>query len=241
MDFLGRSSNGRPRISGGCIRGILVLLLIVGGLIFLLNRVHNGVTLSVGPHPTIIGNNCNGTIVIKAGPANQVTLSDAFPQYNQSTSLNTIELTSCDGTTLTVPPQANVEIKGADSVTAFGVSGTLKLDTNGGRITLINCKLEGESKISSNDGIITFTGSLAQGSTSTIDVNSGSIDMTLPAEAAFHLDVLGNIGPVVSNYAGVQVPSQGSGLHVDVGHPASGITLALGVNGTSVILRRGTS
>jgi hypothetical protein len=229
----------RPRV-GGCISGIVVLLLIIGSLIFVLNRAHSGVTLSVGPNPTIIGSECGGTIIIQTGPANQVVLSGVFPQYDQSTSLNTIELTSCDnGMTITVPPHADVEISGADSVTAFGVSGTLKLDVNGGRITLINCTLEGQSKIDDNGGVITFSGSLAQRSTSSISGNGGSIDMTLPTAAAFHLDVSGIFGPVVSDYTGVQAPADsGDELHVDVGHPASGITLTLDVNDTSLVLSK---
>lgn len=85
---------GRRRF-GGCLLGVLLTLLVVGGgLGFWYWQTHRSVTLSVGPHPTIrtaiIG--CLGTAIFQAGPANQVTFTGNIPSYTQNSSTNTIEL-----------------------------------------------------------------------------------------------------------------------------------------------------
>src|SRR5215467_8494955 len=133
----------RSRISG-CITSLVILLLVGGGLIFLISRAHNGVTISTGPHPTITSESCNGPVLIQAGSANQVTIMGIFPQYTQDSASDTIDITSCEaGVTLTVPPEANLQFDVNDSVTVLGVSGTLQLSANGSRMTLVNVTLEG--------------------------------------------------------------------------------------------------
>lgn len=237
---------GRRRV-GGCISGLVVIALIVGGLSFVLLRAHNGVAISVGAHPNVVVHNCNEPIIVQAGPANQVVLLGIFPQYGQDTSTNTIELGDCgsvgglNGVTLTVPPQTDLQLDANDSITVFGVSGQMNLSANGARITLVNVVLEGQSKIEDNGGVITLIGGLAQGSNSTISGNSGGIDMTLPASAVFHLNASGIFGPVVSDFTGVQARADSiSELHVDIGPANSGITLSLHVNDTALILQKGT-
>jgi hypothetical protein len=219
-----------------------VLLLIAGGLGFLISRAHSGVTISVGAHPTIIGDNCSGAIFIQAGPANQVTFGGLFPQYSQDSAANTVEITQCNaGLTITVPPQSNIQIDANSEITVLGVSGVMKLSTNGSRITLEQVTLQGASKVEDNGGSIIFVGSVAPNSTPTISDNSGSIDMTLPANASFHLDLTGILGPISSNFPGVQTAGPDmNGLHVDVGNNPATAKLTLDLNGTSVIVTKGS-
>jgi hypothetical protein len=186
-----------------------------------------------------MGDECSGAVLIQAGPANQVTLSGIFPQYIQDSATNTIEITQCDeGMIITVPPQADIELHAASAVTVIGVSGILKLETNGSRMTLEGVTLEGGSKVSDNGGPIVFQGHLSQGSTPVISDNGGSIDMTLPVESSFHLSLAGILGPLVANFPGVQAPADAlSGLQVDVGSSPSTVHLTLDVNDTAVVLQ----
>lgn len=220
----------------GCL---LVWLFLAGGLGFLLLRAHNGVTLTVGAHPTIIADECGGAVIVQAGPARQVTFSGVFPQYSQDTSTDTIELTQCDGgITMTVPPLADLTIHTTDAMTVFGVSGTLNLDTNGSRITLVGVTLAGASRVSDNGGPIVFRGDLSAGSASVISDNGGSIDMTLPAGRSFHLKFSGILGPLVTHFPGVQVLADpASGMQFNVGDSSSTRSLTLDVNDTAVILQ----
>jgi hypothetical protein len=233
--------SGRRRAGCGCVSTLLIVVLVIGGFVFLVGRARNGVTLTVGAHPTLIGNNCTGTVFVQAGPANQVTLSGIFPQYTQDNAANTIELDECGGITITVPPVTDLQIDTAEAVTVFGVSGTLKLSTNGSRIALEKVTLEGNSKIDDNGGPIVFNGSLAPKSTSTVSDNGGSIDMTLPADTSCQLKVTGISGPLVSNFPGVQAPADTtSGIQTTIGGSSSTVNLTLEVNDTAMVLRRGS-
>lgn len=245
MYFMANQRLPRRRVRG-CISSLVVVALIGGGLIFLLGRAHNGVSISVGVHPTVIMHECNQAILVRAGQANQVVLFGVFPQYAQDTATDTIEMGDCGsegglgGVTLTVPPHANLQLDVNDAITVFDVSGQMNLSANGSRITLINVGLAGQSKIDDNGGVITFIGNLAQGSNSTISGNSGAIDMTLPASAAFHLTTSGILGQVISNVPQVQASTGvGGQLDLEIGHANSGVTLKLDLNDTALILRKG--
>lgn len=232
----------QPRIRrrlGGCISGLVLLLLLAGGFGFVILRVHNGVTLSVGVHPTIVGDNCGGKVMIQAGPANQVTLSGIFPQFTQDSSTNTVEITQCDdGMTITVPSQADITLSATEEISVFGVSGTLKLDTDGSRIVMEGVTLEGNSKVSDNGGAIVMNGNMAAGSSPTIDDNGGSIDVTLPASASFHLNLTGIPGPIASNFPGIQAPGgNADALQINVGGNPSAVNLTLTLNDTAVVLQ----
>jgi hypothetical protein len=245
MYYMANQRLPRRRVRG-CISSLVVVALIGGGLIFILGRAHNGVSISVGVQPTVIIHDCNQAILVRVGKANQVVLSGVFPQYAQDTATDTIEMGGCDsegglgGVTLTVPPHTNLQLDANDSITIFDVSGQMNLSANGSRITMINVGLEGQSKIDDNGGVITFIGNLAQGSNSTVSGNSGAIDMTLPASAAFHLATSGILGQVISNVPEVQASTAvGDQLDLEIGHANSGVTLNLDLNDTALILRKG--
>lgn len=232
----------RPlRRVGGCISGLVVLLLLAGVLGFFISRAHNGVSVSVGPHPTIIGDHCTGNVTIQAGPASRVTFMGIFPQYTQDSASDTIELTQCDGDiTVIVPPEADLHMDVSDAITVLGVSGTMQLGTNGSRITLIGVTLEGKSKVDDNGGAVIFNGTIAQGSAPTISCNSGSMDLTLPASSSFSLKITGILGPLVSNFPGVQAPADStSDVQLAVGSNPSAARLTLEVNDTDIILNKG--
>ena len=239
-NYRNRSGLRRAR---GCVSGILVLLVILGGVIFLVARARSGVTVSVGAHPTIIGTECDGTLTVFAGPANQVTLWGIFPMYNQDSASNTITLNSCDGgMTLTVPAETNITLDtNAGNILVFGVSGTMDLSSNGGNITLIQSTLEGHSKVDNNGAPIIFSGNLAQGSVTDLSGNSGSIDVTLPGATSFNLEVSGIVGPFISNVPAIKItPDESSVPAVNVGSNPSYASLQLDLNDTVVLLRSGS-
>ncbi|HEY0756514.1 MAG TPA: hypothetical protein VGD98_21355 [Ktedonobacteraceae bacterium] len=227
---------------GGCLVGSVVILLSAGILGFVVVRIHNGVTIPVGAHPTIISTSCNGPVLIQAGAVNQVTITNSFfPQYTQDQATNTLEFTECDsGLTLTVPPEANLQMDVNDAITVLGVSGTMKLSANGSRITLEQVTLEGSSHIEDNGSAIVFAGQLSPGNSTTLSDNGGSIDVTLPANASLHLTVSGILGPITSNVPGVQNPGSltGGGLQVNVGSTPAAATLTLDLNDTSVVFNK---
>jgi hypothetical protein len=225
---------------GGCLTSLVIFLLVVGGLGFVISRAHNGVTLSVGAHPTIISDSCNGPVFVQAGPANQVTLMGIFPQYTQDSASNTIEITQCDaGITLIAPPEANLQMDVNDEITVLGVSGIMQLSANGSRLTLEHVTLEGKSKVEDNGGAIVFNGTLSQGSASILSGNGGSLDVTLPASASFSLQLTGILGPFVSNFPNVQIsPDQLGAFQANVGSNPTAAKLTLDLNDTNVVFSK---
>ncbi len=119
----------------------------------------------------------------------------------------------------------------------FGVSGTLNLSTSDSRVMLKHVTLEGQSKIGDSGGSIIFDGSIAQGGTPTISDDGCSIDVTLPTNASFHLDLNGILGPIASNFPGVRNTGPNmTDLHVNVGSNPSAVKLTLDLNDTFVVL-----
>lgn len=230
---------GNQRRGRGCVLvPLLVVLVIAGGLGFLVYRSQAGGSITVGPHPSIIGKECSGTITVRAGSQNNVVvLSGIFPLYRQDTGNNLIVLdNSCADMTLIVPPQTDLTLD-ADNISVFGVSGQMDLTTNGGLITLVQSTLEGQSTLDNNGGAIRMSGTFDARSTPKISSNGGSIDLTLPANASFHLDVTGIIESITTDFPGIQQAGD-TGLHVNVGS-GQGARLTLDGNGTQIVMREG--
>jgi hypothetical protein len=238
--------NVRPIRRGralGCLVAVAAIIALVGSVVgFVFFRPGSGflsgTTLSVGAHPTIIGDSCGDMVFVQAGAENQVTITDSGTyEYTQDSASNTIEFTSCEnGLKLTVPPETNLQIDTSDEITVLGVSGVMQLSANGSRITLEEVTLQGGSKIDDNGGALVFSGSIAQGSSSTLSDNGGSIDVTLRTSASLHLALTGILGPIASNVPGVQTtPENTSGFKVDVGSNPGTTTLTLELNDTSVV------
>lgn len=228
---------------GGCLAGLVIVAIIASVLGFVVFRARVGTTLSVGAHPTIIGDSCSDTVFVQAGAENQVTITDSGTyDYMQDSASNTIEFTHCNnGLTLTVPPETNLQIDTSDEITVLGVSGTMQISTNGSRVTLEQVTLEGASKIDDNGGAIVISGNIAQGSSPTLSDNGGSIDVTLPASDSLHLAFTGILGPIASNVPGVQTTSaNATELKVDVGSNPGTTKLTLDLNDTSVVFSQTT-
>lgn len=235
MSYTRRSANARGR--GGCITGLLIILLLVGAVVFALGRARNGVGVSVGEHPKLVMLNCRSSILIQQGQPGQIVFFSVLPLYAQDPVRDIIELNSCDGITVLVPPHTDLQVRSSDAITVLGVRGSMDLNTNGSRISLIQSTLEGKSTIDNNGGLTTFSGSLAPESSSTFDCNSGALDIALPSSAAFHLVVSGNLGALASDFPGASpaLLSTNQGK-TDIGQPSSGTTLNLDLNSTSVSL-----
>ena len=164
---------------------------------------------------------------------------------------------SADGLDLTVPQTTNLQIESED-IEVTGVSGQMSLTASSGAIKLIQCTLSGQSKLDSNGdpifaledslggqvtvnnngGPITFSGVITSNGKYTFDNNGGGIDITLPRNAIFHLDVTGIIDAFASDFPGIAAPDANSGeIHQDVGRSPSAV-LSLSINGGPVILHQ---
>ena len=77
--------------------------------------------------------------------------------------------------------------------------------TNAGTINLQDVRLEGGARMGTNAGTIAFRGSLQTGSHYYFETNAGTIDMALPASAAFVLDAKTDLGTTSNRFGGNSV------------------------------------
>lgn len=142
------------------------------------------------------------------------------PQAGQTFMVFSIERVDLD---ITTPEESDVRIHTeAGSVAIDGIRGQARIQTNAGTIDVMNASLlgnstahtnagtinmqdvhlEGGARVETNAGTITFRGSLQTGNRYSFETNAGTIDMALPAKAAFVLDARTDLG-TVNNQFGV--------------------------------------
>ena len=87
------------------------------------------------------------------------------------------------------------------SINTESINGIVGLSTNSGNIEMRNASLQGPSTLNVDSGSIQFDGTLDPHGTYDFETASGSIDVALPQNSAFHLDTGTNSG-VLSNEFG---------------------------------------
>src|SRR5579872_4080385 len=221
-----------------CLTGIIVLLILLVGIGFFAYKLHTGNVITVDSGTTLFIDDCSGYVHIHADTStNQVVLQNlgglfVFPTHAQDS--DTIIINGCN-LDMTVPANINLNIT-ADEIDVFGVSGQMKLTTNGGAISLVQDTLKGTSVLDNNGGPILFQGSLANAANTTFSSNGGSIDISLPGDASFQLKTTGILGTLTTNYAGITVTDTGV-PNTTIGNSPQA-TLTLDVNDSDVVLHR---
>src|SRR5579875_251313 len=117
-----------------------------------------------------------------------------------------------------------VSNNGSITLTSCHVQGTSLLNDNSGTIMVTRSTLNGEAALSNNNGTITFNSAIGSTGSYVFENNQGSIDVTLPQSATFHVDAKAVNGSISTNYPGVQV--QNNEAHANVGtNPRAVVTL----------------
>ena len=106
---------------------------------------------------------------------------------------------------------------GSITVTNSTLSNASLLNANTGAIKVMQSTLSGPVTLSNNQGTTTFAGSIAAQGNYQFLSNQGTIDVTLPRTASFHIDAEVTNGSITADFPGVQ--GQQSAIHDDVGTP----------------------
>lgn len=227
-------------------------------------------TFTVSGAPTIEVTNPVGNVTIERGSTSSVTVratssaQDATSTQTQrdleSITVNTsqhgntisvtVSMNEVDGLLggnrhvdidVMVPQQstAHVDLSVGD-LTVSGVSGRLVAKVDTGSITLSGGTLADGSQVQSNVGSITYQGALAPGADVSMQANTGSISLTLPADTATNLDASASVGSI--DVSGWDMPisrdTTGQSLTGTLGSPNSGVLhLRTGVG--SIDVRQG--
>jgi DUF4097 and DUF4098 domain-containing protein YvlB len=265
---------GRSRWPWIVLALLLVFLLLTGGAFFIVSILGynfagntNSVTetqhFSVSANPTLVLNNDTGSMHVRAGSGNEVSiqatkhsgpggnLNDVKVNYTQDREGNTVTVnvdrltnasfswsTSVDFE-ITVPSAAILQLKtNSGDIDVSGVSGQMVLSSNTGSIQASDGTVSGKSELITNTGSITFNGSVDRSGTYRFETNTGSVNVTLPSESVFHLDASTDTGSINTNFAAVLVQHRqfvGADAHSDVGS-APQATISLKTNTGSINL-----
>ena len=218
--------------------GIIFLLIILVGISFFIYKLQTGNVITVDSGTTLFIDQCSGYVHIHASTStNQVVLQNlsglfVFPSHAQDS--DTVIINGCN-LDMTVPANINLNIT-ADEIVVFGVSGQMKLTSNGGSLSLVQDTLKGTSVLDNNGGSILFQGSLANTANATLSSNGGSIDASLPGDASFHLKTTGILGTLTTNYPDITFTDTGV-PDTTIGNSPQAI-LTLDVNGSAVVLHK---
>jgi hypothetical protein len=199
--------------------------------------------------PTLIIHEHTGSITIRKGGDNsrvtikamkRVSAFNTIPTVAYSQNGNTITADEHGGGSLfgfsnvnfdvTVPSNTNLQIH-ADTgeIQVSDINGAMSLTTNTGTISAEQDILNRQSVLHSDTGSVTFSGSLTPNGHYEMSSDTGSVDVTLPTEAAFHVDATTNAGTFSCSFPGLkaeQLNALGSVVHGDVGNtPGANLTL----------------
>ncbi|MDQ2885184.1 MAG: DUF4097 domain-containing protein [Chloroflexota bacterium] len=160
----------------------------------------------------------SGGIDLRIG-SGTISVNEVRGQISLKTGSGTINMSEVSG---------QISLKtGSGPVSGTGIDGQLKLLTGSGRIELEQAALKGSAQIKTGSGAITFTGELDPYGNYNLVTGSGSVNLTLPTNAAFRLHASTGWGGVLNDFgnidSGVQPRAQlrvksGSGtIHVHRG------------------------
>lgn len=183
--------------------------------------------------PTIVIHGQSGHIHVNRGLDTDKVMVDASNkdavQYNKDSNQLTVNDSSED-LTVTVPGNATLQINTqSGNIDVQGVDGQMVLVSNSGTIHVEHGTLKGQSILKSDSGSVSFNGLLDPNGSYQFESNSDAVNVTLPANASFHVDASTNTGSIKSDFSSVVVQQGGSNggqAHGDVGNqPRPMVTL----------------
>jgi hypothetical protein len=113
------------------------------------------------------------------------------------------------------------------NIEVTGVSGQLSLTSDGGSINLSQVTLTRNSSVKTHTGTITFDGAIDPDGSYQFESDTGVINVRLPDNASYHLDVTTNGGSFNSDPP-IPTPDANqasNGFQIDVGKPPRAILI----------------
>jgi hypothetical protein len=155
---------------------------------------------SVGIHPTIVITNNFGFIhVHTGGPDDNVTLQISRTQpaaintnlgNDGSLHITVNKASSPVDLDVTIANEADLVLQTADGdINVDGVSGQVTLTSAGGSINLTQATLARTSTVKTTGGDITFLGTITPQGNYQFESDNGTMNISLPDSASYHLDV----------------------------------------------------
>jgi hypothetical protein len=224
---------------------LLVILLIAGIIGFFVYRAINGDSYSFAVRPLIALEGCSNVRVTGSNSGNTVHVKlEHGRDYERAVEGDTLYLKGlgCFDVSLQVPAHADLLIKASSLIEVSGVSGQIQLE--GGQIILHKSTFESKSSLKSSSEVIYFRGTIADQAELSIIGSSNILDIELPEDAAFYLDITGSPKTFNSSFSELQQVMNGpeasdfrqqGEVHLQVGGDPRA-RLIINASGTSILL-----
>ena len=183
---------------------------------------------SVGIHPTIVITNNFGSIhVHTGGPDDNVTLQisrtepaavNANLGNDGSLHITVNKASSPVDLDVTIANEADLVLQTMDGdINVDGVSGQVTLTSAGGSINLTQATLARISTVKTTDGDITFLGTITPQGNYQFESDRGTMNISLPDSASYHLDVTQKDGTFNTDLPIVAARDSSGDVHTNVG------------------------
>jgi phage baseplate assembly protein gpV len=251
-------------LAGGATALVGALGGVLGGFTGQVVTTH---TYTVSEHPRLVITNNTGTVQVRAGSdARTISIQetkytgvgadqqDVVVSYSQDSANNTVtaNVTRTTSPNLFNVPRADFQVTvpassdpslttNNENIDVSGISGHMVLNSNNGSITVKDGTLSTSSTLISNNGSVTFTGSIAASGAYTIESNTNSVHVNLPAEPGFRVDATADTGSISTNFPGLSVEhpsSTGAQLHGSVGASPTATLLLTSHTGSITLNQR---
>ena len=237
-----------------------------GAVTFRNTRAVETRTFLVGTHPTIIVKDDIGTIRVHSGGQGDTVSVQTTRQstgwtgnnnnlqvyYDQRSDDNTITIKSAHGWRIlgkssvdfdiTVPLTTDLQLRtDLGKIYVNDVIGQMALTSGAGSIHATQVSLMGLASLKTDVGSINFSGSIEPRGTYKFESDAGSVTITLPEDASFHVDAKTDVGSVNTDFPLSGQPGTGRNkLSGDVGSPPYAV-LTLKTDVGSINLKKGVS
>jgi hypothetical protein len=244
---------------------VIVLLLIGGvGVLFASLQAEEQAPASpsvvssefpLGSHRQIEVSNDIGTIHVSRGEAgknvsmqetiwNQKQTAPDAIQVDYSSDINIIHIevkpNNWIDLDITLPADVGLTLSTkTGDIAVTNLNGQMHLTSETGSITVKRSRLNGTSLLMTNGGSISFRGTIDAHSTASFLTGSGSIVVTLPSEAAFHVDAIDDLGTITVDFPGVtatRLSATHSEAYGDVGNPPRARVILVSRSGLITLL-----
>jgi Toastrack DUF4097 len=176
--------------------------------------------------------------------------ASATVQYEQNNEKNRVTIRAGTGwhflgkssvdVDITVPRLSDLELKNeAGSISVSGVNGQMTCATDAGSVKVTQAMLRGDSRLKTDAGAITFSGTLHPHGSYTMTTDAGSVNVTLPAASSFRVDAKTDVGSINSDFPlAIQRDFPGAKARGDIG-PAPCPMLKLRTDVGTINVRQG--
>lgn len=198
----------------------LIILLVFAGVGFFIYRGLAPTVITMKSHPIVAVESCSAIHVTGTTNSNDVIIQTvaggSYPKYQSETDGNSLYIKGhlCLTIDIQVPVHTDLRIIASSSIDVSGVTGEMHL--KGGTIRLFQSTVQGKSTLNSGSNPIFFKSSLDQQATMTVQASSALVDIELPQNSSFNLDLTGSLISFNTTFPDIQLKVENSSQVADV-------------------------